>query len=108
MAFDKEEKEFLKQLFFEYDSSLDKKLDKKFSENNTKTLNAFEDLIDYKIERSEERMTNKMSEQHGEVMNTLDAFAGEIKTTREERETQAHQILRNTRRIEKLEKAVYK
>ena len=64
-------------------------------------------MMDDKIEDAKEDIKEQATEYRSDIMNHISSFAGEIKANEEERTVQSSQITRNTRRIEKLEKAVF-
>ena len=64
-------------------------------------------MVDDKFEDLKEGIGGKLQEFKSDIMDHVSSFAKEISDNREERVTQGHQILRNTKRIEKLEKRVF-
>jgi hypothetical protein len=78
---------------------------KAIAQNNEVLFDHFaskQDLVDLKEELSDQA---KKTERR--VLQHIDSFAGEAKASRDERTVQSHQIIRNTKRIEKLESAVF-
>lgn len=82
-----------------------------FEKNNKivieQVLDGVEAMTDNKISNAEDRIEQKAQKRHSTVMNTLDSFVGEKKTSEQERSIQSEQIIRNTKRIEKLEAQVF-
>lgn len=97
MSFTKEDKEYL-----------DKLIKTNVKSNNDKIFEGVDQLVDYKIQTATEDIDRKASRRHSDLLNHFDEILKEIRDNREERTTQAHHIIRNTKRIEKLEKAVFK
>ena len=89
MAFTKQDKEYLKQMF---------------ADNNRQLGYTIED----KIQEAKEELKAEMKQNRSDIMNHIDSFAGEIKANREERTVQSDHIRRNTKKIEKLEKVALK
>lgn len=84
MAFTKDDKKYLEKLFDKQSTVFD---------------------IKFALQKDEilEEVEVKFVKHKSDTMNHIDSFAGEIKTNQEERTVQAHHIIRNTKRIEKLE-----
>ena len=70
------------------------------TENNNILLASVEGVITERLEKFRTEIVD-------ELQKTEDAMISEIKASREERTIQSHQIVRNTKRIEKLEKKVF-
>ena len=99
----KNDKPITKSDLNEFGKELEEKMDERFS-SFSKDISV---LIDIKIDSRIGKLEQKMFEWKSEIVDIVDGLALEIRDNREFRDVSGHQIVDNTRRIEKLEKKAF-
>src|SRR3989344_6076983 len=82
--------------------------DKKFAKHRKLTQQDMDAKLTIQRDQIREDTEELMKKYTSELLTAIDPILKEVSASREERTVAAHQTLRNTKRIEKLESAVFK
>jgi hypothetical protein len=74
---------------------------------DAKDLEQIRELFNVGFDMRFEKVEQKMFDWKSEIIDLVDAMAKEIRDEREFRDISSHQIVNNTRRVEKLETKVF-